>query len=285
MNSEKNVLLFTEDYLFNNSQTESSQNTDSKQNSGSDKVTIDTFFYDNLYVEYTFETGEIDLYMKRPDELFELLYHSDVAQNFRIRNFYSKNSAFVLKTDCDNDKKVYYLDYYTRTNFVKFINSTTKFEESKNKFIQKSLPLIYNIGIASHSSRLIENSKYFKKNLDDGILKEYKHLFVKYSCVAAYIPISCILESTIGDINNYIATGNLDLDTLKRRLHELECFREVCPNSCSLISNFINDPYNTDLRELCDDLRKNITNIENLMNIYMEDELNIQNRGENDDCK
>lgn len=291
MNSEKNILLYTKEQIFYGEPSESEQdiiydqNIESESDSNSDTVNIDIFTYDNLCQEYNFQTGETALYVQRPDELYELLYHSDMGEDFKVSNFYSKNSAFVLKTDISNDKQILFLDYYPRVNFVNFMNSVLKYENTKNFLIKKLYPLICNIGITSNSTRLIENSTFFTDTYNDVALKEYKQLFIKYNCATAYIPISSILENTIKDINAYIANGNLDLNTLKRRLFELACFKEVCPSSYSLLSNFINDPYNTDLRNLCTSLQKNINNIENLMNIYMEDELNIQNRGEKDDCK
>ena len=287
MNSEENILLFTKNQIFNDSQNEFEQDAESKKNLDSDIVTI--FAYDNLLQEYNFETGEVSLYMQRPDELYELLYCSDVEEDFRVSNFYSKNSAFalmviilvVLIISLIKSREEYndLLDY-TKRNY-----KNEPLEDSKNIFMRSLLPLASNLGMALNSTRLMENSVPLKNNLKDERLKEYKRLFVKYSCATAYIPISCILENTIKDINAYIASGNLDLDTLKRRLHELECFKQLCPNSYSLISNFINAPYNTHLRDLCDNLQKNMNNIKNLISLYMEDELNIQNRGENDDCK
>lgn len=303
MNSERNILLYTKEQIFyiepNESEQnvfydknmdsvknmDSSQNTDSSQNSDSDTMDVDIFTYDNLCQEYNFKTGEVALYKQRPDELYELLYHSDIGEDFRVTNFYSKNSAFVLKTDISNDKQIYFLDYYPRENFVNFMNSILKYENTKNFLLKKLYPFMCNYGITSNSSRLIENSVLLTDTYNNYALKEYKNLFIKYSCTTAYIPISSILENTIDDINNYIASGNLDLNTLKRRLFELESFKQVCPTSYTLISNFITNPNDTDLRRLSLNLQKNMNNIDNLIHLYMKDELNIQNRGEKDDCK
>ena len=65
----------------------------------------------------------------------------------------------------------------------------------------------------------------------------------------------------------------------------MQNFKDVCPSSISLISSFIKNPTTTDLHQLCDSLEKNLINIDNLISLYLEDELSFKSEVERNDSK
>ena len=70
-----------------------------------------------------------------------------------------------------------------------------------------------------------------------------------------------------------------------KNMIELQNFKDVCPKSTSTLNSFLKDPVQTDLHQVCDILEKNLNNIDKLIQIYLENELNIQKEGEKYDSK
>lgn len=278
MKSNNNFLLTTEDELLGNESF-----TDSERNSDSNYEYIDVFYYENLCQEYNFRTGETSLYIKHSDNKYELLYESSIENGLESASFYSKNSAFILEGYNPDSQDIASLAYFTKKDFIKFMN--TKIKSEKFPILDKALDLLTPFFISKSYTSLVRDGVHNTSTSNNELLKEYRELFIKYKCTSAYIPVINILEKLIDYIHTYIASGELDMKSVKLRYSELQNFQKLCPNSYSLISSFINNPESTDLRLLCDSLKKSSTNVENLINLYFKDELNIQTRGENDDCK
>lgn len=91
-----------------------------------------------------------------------------------------------------------------------------------------------------------------------------------------FIPASTIINETLSMANSYIATNKLDQDELLKKYIELQNFQEVCPSSIEAISPLVYNPSNTDLRSLCETLQSKLKNIENLIDMYLENELETE---------
>ena len=107
---------------------------------------------------------------------------------------------------------------------------------------------------------------------------KFHKLNLRYSIMSKYIPASYIIDSTIDKINHYIATGELNRDELLDDYTKLQNFQELCYDSIYKISGFLADPSHTDLRSLSEGLQKNSTNISNLMDLYLIDDLKNQDK-------
>ena len=132
---------------------------------------------------------------------------------------------------------------------------------------------------------MIENNKRFDRFIKPEIFKEYKKLYIKYTVSTKLIPAYCILNSFITNIHNYIATKKLNTLRFDKNMIELQNFKDVCPKSTSTLNSFLKNPVQTDLHQVCDILEKNLNNIDKLIQIYLEDELNMQKEGEKYDSK
>lgn len=244
---------------------------------------IDVFSYENLTLEYDFESKRSTLYLQINEDKYELLYETSIKNNIENSSFYSKNNVYIL-TDYNHETgKIGKLDCIRKTSFIKSINDFSK--DFHNRFFNSANELISGFNILKQSNTLINNDHYNENNNNKNLFKEYRTLFVKYKSATILIPVSNILDEIISKIHEFIATGKLDNELINKRFLELQNFKEFCSNSISLLSSFVDNPNSTDLRNLCDGLEKNSRNIDNLMHLYLEDELNMQDKENNDDCK
>ena len=81
----------------------------------------------------------------------------------------------------------------------------------------------------------------------------------------------------MNEINSYIATGNLNKDCILKEYIDLQNFQDLCYDSIAILAPFVNAPSSVDLRCLTENLQKNLNNISNLLDIYLEDELKDEN--------
>lgn len=252
-------------------------------NNAKDIHFIDVFNYENLAMEYDFQTGSTSLYLQKNEDEYELLYETVIENGIENTSFYSKDSVYILTNYDHNTKNILSLDYWKKSDFIKFIN---KFEnDPANKFDKLISSFSYIPFMLKYSKRMIEDSHYYDTIIEPSIFNNYKKLFIKYTASTKLIPAYCILDSIITKMHNYISTQKFDRYIFEKNLSELENFKDVCPNSTSTLKSFLKNPTQTDLHKVCDLLEKNLNNIYKLINIYLEEELSIAEKGEKYDSE
>lgn len=248
-----------------------------------DEEYIDIFGYENLALEYNFKTGQTALYLQKSESNYEILYESHTINGIESASFYSEDTVYMLTGYNHNTGDISNLNCVPKKDFIK---SANRFNPNSNRKIVNSIKTFgLTTSILMHTTNLIVDNTHIKSETNKKYFKEYRKLFVKYCSATALIPISNILEETISNLNEFIATRKLDISKFKKICSELENFKEVCGSSISLLSSFINNPYTTDLRNLSDSLSKNLHNVDNLINLYLEDELILQDKEKNNDSK
>ncbi len=275
---KKNPLAFSKKEVYGDVLIDSSQ-----IHENNNENFIDIFEYENISMEYSFKTGETALYLKNSDYQYELLYDSDITNGVQNCSLYSKDSVYILSNYNHNNGFIESLDYIPKNIFIKFMNTFGK--EHKNVFSRKISDLLSIPYMAKHFVRLISDNDYYNNSSNQHLFDNYRKIFIKYTSATILIPVYNILDNFISDVHNYIITRDFDSSIFKRRLLELQSFKDVCPSSISLISSFIKNPTTTDLHQLCDSLEKNLINIDNLISLYLEDELSFKSEGERNDSK
>lgn len=271
-NTENPLLFSKEDVYGNNLITYSQINEDNNDDF------IDIFDYDNLCMEYSFKTGNAALYIKNSDYQYELLYESNINDGIQNSSLYSKDSVYILTNYNPNTGTIGGLDYIPKNVFINFMNTFGK--EYKNIFSKKISELLSIPYMVKHFVKMVSDNNYYNNSSNQYIFDNYRRLFVKYTSATILIPVYNILSDFIEDIYKYIATGKFDNSIFEKRFFELQNFKDFCPDSTSIISSFIKNPKVTDLHQLCNSLEKNLNNIDNLINLYLEDELSLQKEGE-----
>lgn len=280
-NYDENIFIARKDDIYTSEPIDDSYR---KENPNENYINI--FSYENLTVEYDFQSGKAALYIQRSEQEYELLYESSIVDDIENSSFYSKDNAYILINYNHKTGDIEKLDCIPKTSFIQYAKKFSK--NFKSDFINSINEFISTLYIAKHSTNLIYNNNnynYSKDNSNQKLFKEYRKLFVQYNSAKTLIPVSSILDEVITNIHKYISTGKLDIEKIKKNFLELQNFKDVCNNSISLIGSFINNPNSTDLRSLCDGLEKNLHNIDNLIDLYLEDELILQDKEYKNDCK
>lgn len=277
-NYNENIFIANKDDIYNSELVD-----DSYRKANPDENYVDIFNYANVTIEYDFKSGKSALYLQKSKKEYEILYESSIVDGIENSSFYSRDNAYILTNYNHNTGDIERLECINKTDFIQYLNKALKdfhsgFMNSINKIIALSHLL------KNSTTFLIINNKHYEK-LYNNLYKEYRKLFVKYRSATTLIPAYSILYEIISTIHKYISTGNLDTEKLNKNFLELQSFKDVCNSSISLISSFIHNPHSIDLRNLCDALGKNLNNVNNLINLYLEDELNLQNKENENDCK
>lgn len=279
--SYTNELTFSKKDIYEES-VDLFESTDDIDNNIDDFI-IDIFDYENIVMEYDFKTGSSSIYLQKSENVYELLYDTTIENRIENSYFYSKDSVYTLTNYDHKTGNIQSLDYWKKSDFITFLKNF--YNETTNTFKKLKSSLFYIPFMLTHSKRIIEDNKHFYTDTKPELFNNYKKLFVKYYASAKLIPAFCILESLISDIHNYIATKKFEKAVFEKRLSELQNFKDVCPSSISALNSFLRNPTQTDLHQICDLLKKNLNNIDKLIQIYLEDELNIQEEGEKYDSK
>lgn len=278
MNNKNNPLLFTKEDIYGENMVLTPQIVEEFS-----EDYIDVFEYENITMEYCFKTGETSLYLKNADNQYELLYESAINDGIQNCSLYSRDSVFILNGYNTKTNNIQSLDFIPKDVFIKFIKT---FGDNKKNFLHGKLSDLLSLAyMAKYFVRLIGENNYYSMPAYKNFFDNYKKTYIKYTSLTNIMPVYNIISEFIDDVHSYIATGQFDQDTFKRRHIELHNFKEFCPGSIAAISSFIKNPQSTDLQKLCDYLGKNLKNMEHLINLYLEDELKFKDEGERNDCK
>lgn len=273
MNNKENFLIVSHEDLYGKEINESSEDTNNNENF------VDMFSYDNIVQEYDFNTGATALYLKISENHYEILYENIDTDNISNVFFYSKEDTFITTYNSDTSSIVA-VDYMPTSDFVTYFNKFSY--EPKFTCISKLKDYSSKAFMQKYSDRLIQNNISYTDEDTNMLLDKYKRIFIKYTVAAQLIPVSNILEACISNIHQFIANNRLDCSDLEKSISQLEYFKKICPNSISALSSFLDNPNNIDLRNLCATLETNLQNVDNLINMYLEDELKIQTNERND---
>ena len=71
--------------------------------------------------------------------------------------------------------------------------------------------------------------------------------------------------------------GKFNKDYILKEYINLQNFQDLCYDSITILAPFVNNPSNVDLRYLTENLQKNLNNISNLLDMYLENELRNEN--------
>lgn len=249
----------------------SKYNPNDKDNSSVD-IKLYSFHDDKIIQEYCFETDDTSLYFSTEnDNELALVYQSEYNSDENVTVHYIYQPDGMYTATQNNDGTLSSIIYIDAKNFQK-INK--KCEQFSNIPILKKLNNFTSDLIVAHKAIVVATSnKVVENETSIKLYDKFKDLFKKYSLAVNYIPASCIIQDILEIVNHYIATGELDKNTLLNNYIQLQNFQEICSSSIKDISQFVQNPSNTDLRNLCDNLNSRLKNLEYFVNLYLEKEL------------
>ena len=236
------------------------------------------FYYDDgkIIQEYCFQDSYTALYRDIGNNQLAYLYEYERDDTGNEVFYIFKEDGVYIAVQTNN--KLRNVFYATAEDF----NLIDKKENSSSSFLS-SLPIIKQINnmrlisfTIKHSTAFVQNFKFVDTEQNRAFAENFRSLSMRYTMASNLIPASTIVNETLSIANSYIATKKLDKDELLKKYIELQNFQEVCPSSIEAISPFVYNPSNTDLRSLCETLQSKLKNIENLIDMYLENELETE---------
>ncbi len=227
----------------------------------SDKVEISIYIHENdlIMQECCFQTGEVRLFRDNEDGTLSVLYECRKVGDLSFSIIYTPSNAYNIMAIGD---KLNFASYISAENFEKLIKLT----DMPSKVVSEMTSKIF---ISNNAYPFVVNGNI----LNTKEYEAFKKLYTRYSIATKYIPASNILNNLLSEINQYIATGNFNKDCIFKEYINLQNFQELCYDSISTLAPFVNDPSSVDLRSLTEKLQRNLNNISNLLDIYLENEL------------
>lgn len=230
---------------------------------------------DQIIQSYCFSTGNTSLYRKVENNQLALLYDKISLNdtNSTAIYIYTPSMLYASKQKNGSFTDISSMD---RKNFLFVANIFTPLSQVPGvKYINDILSIRYS---AKHQNPVVSNSKLVDTKENRFFAKDFKETYMRYSMASNMIPAQCVLKNILKIVNQYIASRELDKNELLTNYINLQNFQEMCSGTSADISSFINEPSNIDLRSLCDSLRTKITNMDNLINMYLSDELEKDNK-------
>ncbi len=227
---------------------------------------------DNIIQEYCFSDGYTALYRKVGDDKLAILYVSEPSEDLTTISIYTPTTLYQGIQINDDFEHLVYMHRYDLVLSAIISNSTKGIPGCKNFSNYLSEKYMKN-----HLNYLVYNYQSVTTGENQSYLKEFKNNYIRYTMASKLIPAQYTIKSILGIVNNYIATGKINMDELLTEYIHLQNFQEICSETIQNLSSFVYTPSNTDLRKLCDFLNHKINNIENLINMYLSNELERDN--------
>ncbi len=220
---------------------------------------------DNKVVEeYLFKDGAATLYCDNGDGTFAKIFDSQKSGNAYVYTIYRPNGIYAMEAE---NRHITYAFYMTARDFEKYgdmQNKISKIPYSIREFITDSFFNMSAVPIVEKGRVIGKFASYYET---------LKALFMKYYMASEYIPASVIINNISGILNHYIATGKLRKIELIDNWVKLGHFQQLCSSPYGKIRAFVSDPTHVDLRELAETLQKSSRNISNLLDMYLQEEL------------
>lgn len=239
-----------------------------------EQIYVYTYQDDKIIQEYCFVNGNTYLYRKLDNDKLALLYEREQDENgITTISIYNSNTFYnsILKSNKFNT--ILSMDAKDFLFMDNFINTTSK------------VPIIKHIGnnlsdkySNRHLNPIVTDKQFIPTEQNKLLSDIFRKTYMRYNMATNLIPAQCTIKEILRIINHYIATGNLDETNLLTNYIHLQNFQQICSSTIQKLSDFVHNHSSIDLRDLCDFLQNKINNIENLIDMYLSDELEKDSR-------
>lgn len=254
----------TENLLAENSETDSYNNDD----------IMSIYAYREIIQEYYFSNGNTFLYREFGEDKLALLYEREQhdSENTAI-SIYNSDTIFtgILRSN----------EFTT----IAYINANDFLFVDNVNHITSRIPMIKHITnnitdryIQNHLTPLVVDNQFINTAQNKLLADNFRKTYMRYNMATNLIPAQRTLKNILQLVNRYIATGELNKTNLLTEYIHLQNFAEMCSGTTQKLADFVYNESSVDLRELCDFLQNRIVNIDKLINMYLSDELEKDNK-------
>lgn len=218
------------------------------------------------YKQYVFPTGSDLFYNNTP-----VYSVNNSHSNFLYETYYTLDGRYNVLTNSSGERVIYipreYVEHEERLSSK--IDKITKNCDNSSYLtsIKNNLALKY-YSSKTHAIPICQNDKLFLDSSDKRVMeyKVMKNLYPKLVFIMPYFHAKNVLEDSLSQIYNFIATNNLDINHIMENLDSLRVC-QFCSGSIALLENFIADPKKDNLNEIADKLSHSIQNINNIIEL------------------
>lgn len=129
-----------------------------------------------------------------------------------------------------------------------------------------------------HLNPIVIDNKFINTEQNKSLSNDFRKTYMRYNMATNLIPAQYILKQILEIIHHYIATKKLNETELLTHYIHMQNFAQMCSGAIQKLANFVYNPSSVDLRGLCDFLQDRINNMENLIDMYLSDELEKDSR-------
>lgn len=218
------------------------------------------------YKQYVFSTGSDLFYNNNP-----VYSVSNSSSDFLYETYYTLDGRYNVLTNSSGVRVIYipekYVEHEERlTNkiekYTTDINNSSPLACIKNNLALKCYAL------KTHAVPLLQNDEVFLDPSDKRVM-EYnvmKNIYPKLVFIMPYFHAKNVLEDSLSQIYNFIATHNLDINHIVANIESIRTC-QFCSSSIALLEEFIANPKKADLREITDKISHSIQNIDNIIEL------------------
>lgn len=226
---------------------------------------------DNIIQLYNFSTNSTVLFRKVENNNFALLYNTYIDpehENSRCINICTPQTYYSSSLKSNNFANISSMD---KKNFL-FLSNT--FGNVANipgvGHIANKLSSKYTL---NHINIIVHQGKFINKKENLTLEKEFRDAYMRYKMATTLIPAQYAIKQILSIITQSIATGRFDKNAFYINYLHLKNFEELCSSTLQKIYDFSVDAGVEIYVDLCDFLRHKITNMDKLINMYLNDEL------------
>lgn len=256
----------------------------------------------NPYSFYTLDESELYSFYDTEDNNSDICFYSQQNDNImQLYDFSNNSTALFRKIENGNftllyqtyinseDENLCHIDIYTPqiyyNGLLKSNDFTTISSMDKKDFLfltntfgnVANIPGIGHIAnkmsskyVLNHLNLIVSNGEFINTKGNHALENEFRSTYMRYKMATSLIPAQHAIKEILRITTHHIATGKFDKNGFTINYLHLKHFEEICSKTLQDISKFTIDQ---NYANLCDSLRNKITNMDNLINMYLNDEL------------
>lgn len=230
----------------------------------------------NIIQLYDFSNNSTALFRKIQNNDFALLY--DTYNDTEDENLHHINictpqtyySGDLKSNNFTNISSMHKKDFLFLANTFGNVADIPGIGNIANKLSNKY--------VLNHLNTIVYDGKFINTKENHTFEKEFRSKYMRYKMATTLIPVQYATKQILSIIIQGLATEKFDENAFYTNYLHLKNFEEFCSETLQKIHEFYTNKDVVSYANLCDYLRNKITNMDKLINMYLSDELEKDNK-------
>lgn len=231
---------------------------------------------DNIIQLYDFSNNSTALFRKTQNNDFALLYNTYINPIDKSRHCINICTPQTYYSGDLNSNNFTNISSMHKKSFLFLVNTFGNVAD---------IPGIGNIAnkisskyTLNHLNYIVFDGKFINTKENHTLEKEFRSTYMRYKMATTLIPAQYAIKQILRILIQSLATGKFDENAFYTNYLHLKNFEELCSDTLQEIHKFSSNSKVENYADLCDYLRNKITNMDNLINMYLSDELEKNNK-------